>query len=91
MDHMRIDNLMDSMRDNIKQMVSDKRQRIELLKEIIEASDPKAILKKGYSVITDDEGNIIKDASSLKENQLINIEAAVGQARARVIGSGKEQ
>ena len=91
MDHMRIDNLMESMKDNIKQMVNDRKQRIELLKEIIEASDPKAILQRGYSVITDDEGNIIKDASALSENQVINIEAAVGQARARVIGSGKEQ
>ena len=91
MDHMRIDSLMESMKDNMKQLVNDKRQRIELLKEVIEASDPKAILKKGYSVITDEKGNIIKDASSLEENQVINIEAAVGQARARVIGSGKEQ
>ncbi len=91
MDHMRIDSLLESMKDNMRKLIIDKRQRIELLKEVIEASDPKSILKKGYSVITDEDGNIVKDASSLNENQIINIEAAVGQARARIIGSGKEQ
>ena len=91
MDHMRIENIMDDMTDNIQSMIRDKKYRLMLLKETLDGADPKAILKKGYSVITDENGVIVRDASVLEEDQLINIEAAVGHAKARVVSSGKDE
>lgn len=91
MDHMRIENIMDDMTDNIQSMIRDKKYRLMLLKETLDGADPKAILKKGYSVITDENGVIVRDVSVLEEDQLINIEAAVGHAKARVVSSGKDE
>ncbi len=91
MDHLRIDNMMDDMTERINKSLTDKRHRLMILKETLDGADPKAILKRGYSVVTDESGSIIKDASDLKKDSVINIEAAVGQAKARVISSGKEQ
>ena len=91
MDHMRIENIMDDMTDNIQSMIRDKKYRLMLLKETLDGADPKAILKKGYSVITDENGVIVRDVSSLEQDQLINIEAAVGHAKARIVSSGKDE
>lgn len=91
MDHLRIDNMMDDMTERINKSLTDKRHRLMILKETLDGADPKAILKRGYSVVTDESGSIIKDASDLKKDSVINIEAAVGQAKARVISSGKDQ
>ncbi len=91
MDHMRTDNIMEDMTDTIRSMIRDKKYRLMLLKETLDGADPKAILKKGYSVITDEDGAIVRDASTLKQDQLINIEAAIGHAQARVVSSGKDE
>ncbi|MBQ3610828.1 MAG: exodeoxyribonuclease VII large subunit [Firmicutes bacterium] len=91
MDHMRIENIMEDMTDSIHSMIRDKKYRLMLLKETLDGADPKAILKKGYSVITDENGVIVRDASALEQDQLINIEAAVGHAKARVVSSGKDK
>ena len=91
MEHMRIDNIMEAMTDSIDTMIRNRKYRLMLLKETLDGADPKAILQKGYSVITDEKGDIIRDASKLASDQLINIEAAVGYAKARVISSGKDK
>ena len=84
MDHIRIDSMMESMTDRINNLIKDNRNKLLVLKEIIDGADPKAILKKGYSVITDENGDIVKDASVLTSDQVINIEAATGYAKAKV-------
>jgi len=90
MDQMRNENIIRSMEENLKNRIGTYQHRIELLKEIVEASNPKTILQKGYSVVTDEDGNIIRDVSILKQDQLIKIEAAEGHAQARIISAGKE-
>lgn len=90
MEHLRADNMMDDMTVTIKALLNEKHHKLSVLKETLDGADPKAILKRGYSVVTDEDGVIIKDASKLTEDQLINVESAVGQAKARVVSSGKE-
>lgn len=91
MEQMRTENLLDSMSEQIRNMLTEKSHKLSLLKESIDGADPKAILKRGYSVVTDEDGNIIRDTSKLSKEQLVNIEAASGNARARIISTGKEQ
>ena len=90
MDQMRMESMIQSMGENLKGMLIGYQHRIDVLKEIIQASNPKAILQKGYSVVTDKDGNIIRDVSVLKKDQVIKIEAAEGHAEARIISAGKE-
>lgn len=91
MDHMRTDNIMEDMSEAIQRLIREHKYRISLIRESLSGSDPKGILKKGYSVLTDEDGKIIRDASKLKSDQLICIEAAVGYAEARVLTSRKDK
>lgn len=90
MEHIRIDSLMEDMTENIRKLVREKQHRLELAGETLKTSDPKAILKKGYSVVTDEDGNILRDVTRLADNQIINIEAAIGHAKARIVDQRKE-
>ena len=90
-EQMRIENLIGGMKETLNSKLTEYRNDIELFKSHIEASDPRAILAKGYSVVTDDKGNIIKYASDMTENQHINIEMAAGRAGARVTAVDTEK
>ena len=79
------------MTDNINARLKSDRERIDMLKEIIEASNPKSILKRGYSVVTDEEGNIVCSIKSLHVGQQINIETGAGSADAEITSIGGEQ
>lgn len=84
LEQMNADNIMSDMANHMKAMLVKLRHRIDIAGEAIESADPKAILKRGYSVVTDEDGRVITDAGSLKKDQLINIEAADGRAQARI-------
>lgn len=90
MEQMRIDNIMDSSGKAALQKLNDCENRLKVIFEALEAANPRLILAKGYSVVTDDEGNIVKDIGSLSVGQSIGIEAASGYGRAQITSVGKE-
>lgn len=90
-EQMKADSLLKSMEDTIKLQLSSCENRLSLIKESIEAINPTAILSKGYSVVTDSRGNIIKDiCNNLKIGDTINIKAALGKAEACITDLRKE-
>lgn len=90
LDQMTVDNIIHDMGNYMKTRISSLSHRLTLMEETLRSADPRAILSRGYCVVTDDEGNIVKDAGSLREDQMIRIEASTGYARARVTETGKE-
>lgn len=46
---------------------------------------PLACLSRGYSVVRDAEQNIVREANALKENEVITIDFAQGQATAKIL------
>lgn len=78
------DRIMEAVTENIFAGLAAARERTEMLKEFIETSNPRAILARGYSVITDIEGNIIDNASKLTKGQQVNIETGSGSAEAEI-------
>ncbi len=58
--------------------------RCELLREKLIALDPTAVLKRGYAVVRDESGKIIKESSALDAGDIINIDLGQGKVRARV-------
>ncbi len=84
-DRLAADNMMTEMRNRMSALTAERRHRLELAGEMIRAADPDAILRRGYSIVTDESENIVRDAALLKEGQLISIRAARGSARARVV------
>lgn len=90
-EQMKADSLSKSMEDTIKLQLSSCENRLSLIKESLEAINPTAILAKGYSVVTDSGGNIIKDiCNNLKIGDKINIKAASGKAEACITDLRKE-
>ena len=83
-EQMNADRLIESMGEQLKSRIASGRERIELLRALIDAADPKAILARGYSVVTDDKGNVISSTGRLKVGQSVTIETGSGTAGAEI-------
>ena len=76
------DRLIEAMGDAMNNRLVSARNRVEMLREFIESSNPKAILARGYSVVTDNSGKIIRSTDELSEGLGVNIETGNGTAEA---------
>ena len=54
------------------------------LKPALEHLDPNQVLARGYSLVRDAQGNIVRDAQSLKSGDALDIGFAQGGAQVRV-------
>ena len=80
------DRLIEAMGDAMNNRLVSARNRVEMLREFIESSNPKAILARGYSVVTDNSGKIIRSTDELSEGLGVNIETGNGTAEAVITG-----
>lgn len=80
------DRLIEAMGDAMNNRLVSARNRVEMLREFIESSNPKAILARGYSVVTDNSGKIIRSTEELREGLDVNIETGKGTAEAVITG-----
>ena len=83
-DRLNADNIMSDAESRMRSMLTTLRHRIQLAGEVVESSSPRAIIDRGYSIVTDEDGKVVKNADALADRQLINIDAAKGRATARV-------
>ncbi len=78
------DRILEGMEESLQHRITSLRERVEHLGTLISASDPKAILARGYSVVTDENGSIISSADELSIGQNVTIETGRGSADARI-------
>jgi exodeoxyribonuclease VII large subunit len=64
--------------------------RIERMGRALETLSPLAILERGYALVFDGEGQLVKDAESVKTGEEISARVARGEIRAVVKASGDE-
>ena len=83
-DRLNADNIMSDAESRMRSTLTTLRHRTQLAGEAVESSSPKAIMDRGYSIVTDEDGKVVKNADALADRQLINIETAKGRATARV-------
>ena len=83
-DRLNADNIISDAESRMRSTLTTLRHRTQLAGEAVESSSPKAIMDRGYSIVTDEDGKVVKNADALADRQLINIEAAKGRATARV-------
>ena len=60
------------------------------MRDVIRVSDPRLPLERGYSLVRNSIGEIIKDPSALNIDDVISVETAHGYAEASVIKTGRE-
>ena len=73
------------MNDKIK----DLRQKIETSKTVLENANPQTILERGYSMVTDENGTVIRDSASIKIDNNLIIRPANGKIFAKTTGVEK--
>jgi len=78
------DRILEGMEESLQHRITSLKERVKHLGALISASDPKAILARGYSVVTDENGCIISSADELSVGQNVTIETGRGSADARI-------
>ena len=66
------------LNDIISVKVSSYEQQIKMLSAHLEALNPKAVLKRGYSIVYNENGNIVSKADTVKIGEKINIQTGNG-------------
>lgn len=90
MEQLNADDIINNMGNLIKNITASLKSKIEIMAETVESSCPMAVMERGYCMVTDEAGSIVKDMLALKKNQTIKIKAAHGSAEAVVTDIGKE-
>lgn len=80
LEQMRIDNINAENVTCINNMVTSLEQKIDSYKENLKALDPTSIMKRGYSAVTDGEGNFIKDINRLEPEKQVTLFMQGGHA-----------
>lgn len=75
------ENLVKNLQDKIK----DLRNRIENNVTIFENSSPDTILKRGYSMVTDENGKVIREASQVSSGEKLIITPSSGKIITQII------
>ena len=75
------ENLVKNLQDKIK----DLRNRIENNVTILENSSPDTILKRGYSMVTDENGKVIREASQVSSGEKLIITPSSGKIITQII------
>lgn len=66
------------------------RQRIELLRQLLESASPFEILERGYSMVTDESGRLLRSAQEADLGQNVIIRMAGGSLDAKITGRREE-
>lgn len=80
----RFDRVYESIIDTMNTLIQERRIRIQRCTEILENCNPQTIFDRGYSMVTDSNGNVIRNSEYVSSGDVINIRPAKGKITARV-------
>ena len=86
---MKINLLSDRLDSNISSIVKDKGYSFSVLCAKLQAISPLNTLGRGYSMIQDNQGNVVSSVDNIKKYDVINISLADGNAKAIVQETNK--
>ena len=81
---MMLDSLTVNMQHAVSTLLTQKKSRSELLRHKLEALSPLAVLQRGYNIVTDSNGNVIKTVSRVAPGDGISIILSDGRILADV-------
>jgi exodeoxyribonuclease VII large subunit len=74
----KITELSSALHKNMSNILHSSEQALLLCSELLDANSPHRILSKGYSVVTDSEGNVVHGVDQVKINDKINVRMSDG-------------
>lgn len=75
-----------SMHDRLTRTISDAKYSLFSCKKLLSALNPETILNRGYAIVRDSSGQILKDVRKIKPKSVIQVQLAKGKLRASVEG-----
>jgi exodeoxyribonuclease VII large subunit len=78
----RLDDAKDALINAISDRSAGLRSRIELASAVLEAGSPLAAMERGFSVVTDSRGNVIRNSANVKKGQRLCIRPLKGTIHA---------
>jgi exodeoxyribonuclease VII large subunit len=82
---LRLDDARQELADGLQALLRDRRHRLELLAEAVQASSPMGILARGYAVVVQERtGKALLSPAGLKPEELLRIRLHRGGLRASV-------
>ena len=85
MAQMKCDGIYQQLNSQMDNKLTDFTKRVELAGQVINSSNPDLILARGYAIVRNSQGKIVKNASEVSIGDTIDISLAEGKARATVI------
>ena len=79
------------LRSAMKIIVGDQTRILEQFESRMKALDPLAVLQRGYSLVTDQQGALINNSKLVSKGDLINIQLAKGKLKAEVSRTSQEE
>lgn len=80
----RFDRAFESLEQSIKKIIEEKRHKVALCRQTIENCSPQTVFDRGYSMVCDKDGNVIRSADQVKSGDFIKIRPAAGEFEAAV-------
>ncbi|MBP5436824.1 MAG: exodeoxyribonuclease VII large subunit [Treponema sp.] len=86
---MRFDAAREKLEQNIKDFLQDKRLFLEQCEQTLNNCNPQTIFDRGYSMVTDEDGKVVRNAKKLLPGAKIKIRPAEGSISAEVLSVGQ--
>jgi len=78
----RLDDAKDSLVKAMSQKCADLKNRVELTKAVMEAGSPLAVMERGFSVVTNSAGKVVRSAANVKQGERLSIRPLKGEITA---------
>lgn len=85
---MRFDAARENLALNIQNLLRDKRLFLAQCEQTLNDCNPQTIFDRGYSMVTDEQGKVVRNAASLSPGAKIKIRPASGTISAQVLSLG---
>lgn len=86
---MRFDSARERLEQNIKDFLQDRRHLLEQCEQTLNNCNPQTIFDRGYSMVTDQDGKVVRNAAFLSPGAKIKIRPAEGNISAEVLSVGQ--
>ena len=80
----RLDSLCDRLVASVENMLSDASVRLDSAQQKLELVNPANVMKRGYSLVTDGKGNVVRSAKDIQAGDDVMLRFNKGTARAEV-------
>ena len=82
-----VDKLEQRLQRGVQQQLRVSSSRLAQLSQLLDSVSPLATLRRGYSILSDEQGHVVRDASKVPEGANLAARLDQGELRLRVLGA----